>query len=82
MHCAIEDESGTAVQPVIAVPLDEKATVPVGAGGPLGPTVAVMVTDSPETEGLGALVTVVVLAARLTTCITVLEVLGASVLEP
>ena len=45
----------------MAVPFDVKPTVPVGAGGPAGPTVAVIVTCCPKVEGLGELVTVVVL---------------------
>ena len=62
MHTAVSEEpSSTAVQPEIAAPLDVKLTVPVGAGGPAGPIVAVMVTSSPKVEGLGELVTEVVL---------------------
>ena len=62
VHTAVRDElSGTAVQPEIAVPFDVKLTVPLGVGGPGGPTVAVMVTNSPNIDGLGELVTVVVL---------------------
>ena len=76
-----DDESVTDVQPEIAEPFDVKPTVPVGVGGPAGPTVAVMVTFCPGAEGLGELVTVVVLAGR-TTCTTVFEVLPASVTEP
>ncbi len=49
------------MQPEIAVPLEVKLTVPVGMGGPAGPTVAVIVTDCPDIEGLGELVTDVVL---------------------
>jgi len=83
IQTAVSDEdSGTAVQPEIPVPLELKPTVPVGSGGPDGPTVAVMVTDCPKVEGLGELVTEVVLPTGLTTCCTVLEVLGARVLEP
>ena len=51
----------TEVQPEMAVPFDVKPTVPVGIGGPAGPTVAVIVTCCPKVEGLGELVTVVVL---------------------
>ena len=77
-----EEVSGTAVQPEIAVAFEVKLTVPVGAGGPDGLTVAVMVTASPNVEGLGELVTVVVVLSGLTTCGTVLEVLPARVAEP
>ena len=77
-----EEVSGTAVQPEIALPFEVKLTVPVGAGGPEGLTVAVMVTNSPNVEGLGELVTVVVVLPGLTTCGTVLEVLPARVPEP
>ena len=68
IQTAVSDEvSGTAVQPEIAVPFDVKLTVPVGAGGPAGLTVAVMVTTSPNVEGLGELVTAVMLLPGLTT---------------
>ena len=54
VHTAVSYEvSGTAVQPEIAVPLEVKSTVPVGAGGPGGPTVAVMVTSCPELGRIG-----------------------------
>jgi hypothetical protein len=43
---------------------------------------AVMVTCSPPVEGLGELATVVWVASRFTTCITVFEVLGARVVDP
>jgi hypothetical protein len=56
MQTAVSEEvSGTAVQPEIAVAFEVKLTVPVGAGGPAGLTVAVMVTTSPNVEGLGEL---------------------------
>src|ERR1022692_3552336 len=62
VHTAVSCEvSGTAVQPEIVTPFEVKLTLPVGAGGPRGPTVAVMVTTSPKVDGLGELVTVVVL---------------------
>ena len=62
VHTAVRDElSITAVQPEIATAFEVKLTVPVGVGGPAGPTVAVMVTNSPDVEGLGESVTVVVL---------------------
>ena len=66
IHPAVSDEaSGTSVQPGIAVPSEVKLTLPVGAGGPAGPTVAVMLTSSPTIEGLGELVTEVVLMGAL-----------------
>ena len=43
------------------MPFEVKPTVPVGAGGPEGPTVAVIVTAAPKVDGLGELVTDVVL---------------------
>ena len=52
---------GTAEQSV--VPPSVKVTVPVGARGVLGVTVAVKVTDSPKTEDATEGVTVVVLVA-------------------
>jgi hypothetical protein len=61
----------------MAVPLEVKLTVPVGSGGPEGPTLAVMVTDCPTVEGFGVLVTVVVVPGW-TTCVTVFEVLPSS----
>src|ERR1019366_262368 len=79
IQTAVSDDSGTAVQPEIAVPFEVKLTVPFAAGGPAGLTVAVMVTASPNMEGLGELVTDVVVLPGLTTCGTVLEVLPASV---
>src|SRR5580693_4175359 len=79
-HCAVPEVSVTDVQPEIAAPFDVKPTVPVG--GPAGVTLAVIVTCSPPVEGLGELVTVVRVRSRLTTCGTVLEVLGARVDEP
>jgi hypothetical protein len=70
------------VQPLIAVPFEVKLTVPVGAGGPDGLTVAVIVTCCPKAEGFGALVTEVMLLRGITTCDTVLEVPPPSVVEP
>src|SRR5689334_4763497 len=62
VQTAVRDEPNiTALQPAIAVPLEVKLTVPVGNGGPAGPTVAVMVTNSPNVDGLGELVTEVML---------------------
>ena len=69
IQTAVSDEvSGSAVQPEIAVPFDVKLTVPVGAGGPAGATVAVKVTGSPKVEGFWLEVTVVVEAPGFTTC--------------
>ena len=59
VHTAVFELRGTALQPEIPVPFEVKPTVPVGAGGPEGDTVAVMVTCCPMVEGLGALVTAV-----------------------
>ena len=58
-----EEESGTAVQPVMVVPFAVKPTVPVGAGGPAGATVAVNVTGSPTVDGLAEELSVVVVPA-------------------
>ncbi len=82
VQTAIDEDSGTAVQPAIAALLEVKLTVPVGVGGPDGLTVAVIVTASPNVEGLGELVTDVVLPSGLTTCGTTLEMLLAKVDEP
>ena len=80
MQTAIDEDSDSAVQPEIAVPFEVKPTVPVGVGGPEGLTVAVMVTSSPDVEGLGELITEVVLPSGFTTtCDTALEVLRANV---
>lgn len=44
-HAAVRDVvTVTAEQPVMVVPLEVNATVPVGTGGPAGPIVAVKVT--------------------------------------
>ncbi len=62
MQTAVRDEPNvTAVQPAMSVPLEVKPTVPVGNGGPAGPTVAVIVTKSPNVDGLGELITEVML---------------------
>src|ERR1700678_108465 len=76
-----EGGSVSPMHPEIAEPLDVKLTVPVGAGGPAGPTVAVIVTCWPGWDGLGELVTVVTLAG-ITTCVTGSEMLCCSVGEP
>ena len=45
VHAAVRDAvTVTAEQPVMVVPFDVNATVPVGTGGPAGPIVAVRVT--------------------------------------
>jgi hypothetical protein len=56
----------TAEQPLMGVPLEVNATVPVGTGATDGATVAVNVTDSPGVEGFLPATTVVVDAAWLT----------------
>ena len=71
-HCAIRDEeSATAEQSLIALPLDAKLTVPVGCGELDGPTVAVKVTSRPEMDGLELEVSAVVDAAISTTWLSV-----------
>lgn len=64
-----EEVSVTVEQPVMAVPFEVKATVPVGTGGPAGPTVAVKVTDWPSVDGFLLETTVVV--ELFTVCVTV-----------
>src|SRR5690242_1984062 len=76
---AVPDDNGTLVQPLIAVPFEVKLTVPVA---PSGLTVAVIVTWSPNVDGFGELVTVVMLNGNCTTCITVFEALGAYPFAP
>jgi len=45
MQAEVRDEvTATAEQPEMVVPLERKATVPVGVGGPTGVIVAVSVT--------------------------------------
>src|ERR1039457_30848 len=61
VHTAISKFRGTAVQPEIPAPLEVKSTVPVG---PEGLTVAVIVTSCPTSEGLGVLVTTVVVGIK------------------
>lgn len=51
--------SVTAEQPFMVVPFETKATVPVGAGGPAGVTVAVNVTAAPPLDGFRLEATVV-----------------------
>jgi len=54
-------------------------TVPVGvpAPGAIGFTVAVRVTDWPDTEVAGEIVKVVVVESCFTVCVTAVEVLAA-----
>ena len=79
VHSALAETSVTAVQPVIAVPLDVKLTVPAAAEGE---TVAVSVTEAIEMDGFGLEVTLDVLANPVTPCSTALEVLPANVRDP
>lgn len=45
VHAAVRDAvTVTAEQPVMVVPFEVNATVPVGTGGPAGPIVAVSLT--------------------------------------
>ena len=68
-HAAAREEvSGTAEQPLIAVPFELNATVPVGVGGPAGLIVAVKVTDSRKVNGFTLETSVVVEAKLFTTC--------------
>ena len=70
VHAAVRDEvSITAEQPVMVVPFEVNATVPVGTGGPAGATVAVNVTDCPTVDGFLLETTVVV--ELFTVCVTV-----------
>ena len=70
----------------IVVPPSLKVTVsPAGivpAPGATEATVAVKVTDWPNTEGLAEEVSVVVVLAWLTTCETAVEVLVAKFVSP
>jgi hypothetical protein len=52
VHAAVRDAvTVTAEQPVMVVPFEVNATVPVGTGGPAGPIVAVKVTAVPNVDG-------------------------------
>ena len=67
VHFAVRNAvRATAEQPVIVVPLEVNATVPVGTGGPAGPIVAVKVTAVPNVEGFLLEIRVVVDAALVT----------------
>jgi hypothetical protein len=65
------------------VPPSWKITLPVGVfpPGATALTVAVRVTDCPNTDGLAEEATVLLLLAWLTTCVTVLEVLVLKLLS-
>ena len=66
VHTAVrEPVTVTAAQPVMVVPFEVNATVPVAAGD-AGPIVAVKVTASPTVEGFLLEVRVVVEGALLT----------------
>jgi hypothetical protein len=74
VHAAVRDEvTFTAEQPVMLVPFEVNATVPVGTGGPTGATVAVNVTDWPAVDGflLETTVVVEVEVPLFTVCVTV-----------
>jgi hypothetical protein len=78
VHAAVRDAlSGTAEHPVMVVPLEVNATVPVGSGGPTGVTVAVKVTGWPSVDGF-LLETTVVVEADLSTVMEVVPLEGAS----
>jgi len=67
VHFAVRNAvRATAEQPVIVVPLEVNATVPVGTGGPAGPIVAVKVTAVPNVDGFLLEVSVVVEVALVT----------------
>ena len=83
VHKAVTDEvSVTDEQPEMAAPFDVKLTVPVGAGGPDGVTVAVNVTDPPEVEGFWLEVNVVVEVAVLPVTVTVVPPFDGASLAP
>jgi len=65
-------------------PSTTNCTVPVGVPLPAGftVTVAVKVTGWPKTEGLAEELTVVVVAAMLTVCVTPAEVLVLKLVSP
>ena len=78
-----------AVPPLnVAVPKvvaeSRNVTVPPGvpAPGALAETVAVKVTDWPNTDGLALLATVAVLASRLTVWVIAAEVLAVKFVSP
>jgi hypothetical protein len=67
----VDELSATVEHPLMVVPLEVKATVPVGVGGPAGDTDAVNLTASPKVEGFTLEATAVVVAvnaAGFTTC--------------
>ena len=67
MHVAtpVEVFTPTAPHPPIVIEFAVNATVPASGAGV---TVAVIVTDCPNPDGLGDMANVVVVEARLTTC--------------
>jgi hypothetical protein len=72
VHPAVRDAvTVTAEQPVMVVPLEVNATVPVGTGGPVGPIVAVKVTAVPNVDGFLLEANVVVEGSAFTVCVTV-----------
>jgi len=79
---ALPADRATAVQIVVAPSL--KSTVPVGvpAPGALAFTVAVKVTDWPNTDGFAEELKLVALLALLTTCDTAELVLPLKLLSP
>jgi hypothetical protein len=76
VQAAVRDEvTVTAEQPLMVVPFEVNATVPVGTGGPAGAIVAVKVTDWPTVDGFRLETTAVVEAPLFTVCVTVLLLL-------
>ena len=72
VHAAVRDDvTVTAEHPLMVVPFEVNATVPVGTGGPAGPTVAVNVTDWPTVEGFLLETTVVVEVVLVTVMVVV-----------
>src|SRR5436190_3258483 len=76
--------SACALQPVIELAPSLKSTVPLGvpAPGAVAVTVAVKVTDWPNTDGFAEDVTAVVVEAWLTTCDTAELVLVMKFVSP
>src|SRR5437773_1866632 len=72
------------LQLVMAVPPSRKVTLPAGVPAPglLAVTVAVKVTDCPDTDGLAEELTSVVVVAFFTVWVSVLEVLPLKVALP
>jgi hypothetical protein len=79
VQAAVCDEvSVTAAHPVMVAPFEVKATVPVGAGGPAGVTVAVNVTEAPAVEGFKLEISAVAEASlfEFTVWVTTFDVLA------